>query len=52
MEIVKAIEATGSGNGATKVKTVISDCGQLWFDNVLIIKSYLYWFFRLFQEIK
>jgi cyclophilin family peptidyl-prolyl cis-trans isomerase len=29
MDIVKAIEATGSGNGATKVKTVISNCGQL-----------------------
>merc|ERR1712070_752719 len=28
MDVVKAIEAVGSGNGATTKKVVISDCGQ------------------------
>ena len=29
MDVVKAIEAVGSGNGATSKKVVIADCGQL-----------------------
>merc|ERR1712071_263200 len=29
MDVVKSIEAVGSGSGATKSKVVIADCGQL-----------------------
>lgn len=29
MNVVKAIEAVGSGSGSTSKKVVISDCGQL-----------------------
>ena len=29
MEVVKAVEAVGSGNGATSAKVTIADCGQL-----------------------
>jgi cyclophilin family peptidyl-prolyl cis-trans isomerase len=29
MDVVKAIEAVGSGSGATRAKVVIDDCGQL-----------------------
>jgi hypothetical protein len=29
MEVVKAIEAVGSGSGATSQKVIIADCGQL-----------------------
>lgn len=29
MDVVKKIEALGSGSGATKAKIVIDDCGQL-----------------------
>jgi cyclophilin family peptidyl-prolyl cis-trans isomerase len=29
MDVVKAIEAVGSGSGATRSKVVIEDCGQI-----------------------
>ena len=29
MEVVKAVEAVGSGSGATSAKVTIADCGQL-----------------------
>jgi peptidylprolyl isomerase len=29
MDVVKAVEAVGSGSGATSKKVVIADCGQL-----------------------
>ena len=29
MDVVLAIERVGSGNGTTRVKVVIEDCGQL-----------------------